>query len=36
MQLSYKPEIKLAIKPASIYYFLHKKMPVQSEEYNSC
>ena len=34
MRLSYKWEVKLAIKQGSIRYFLHKKMPLPSQEYD--
>ena len=36
MRLSYKWEVKIAIKPGLISHFLHKKMSVPSDEYDSC
>ena len=36
MQLSYKWEVLLAMKPGLTHHFLQKKMPVPSQKYDSC
>ena len=36
MWLPYKWEVHLALKPGLIHHFLQKKMPVSSQEYDSC